>query len=162
MVSQMLCNSYVNSLYSSSLGNHTVLRSRECILEGSQLHWADRVFYDGKVYLTLDHTGTWRAHGPEALAFKAVWDREEPSTQTESTHLREGCINLMRELMLSEEPSGCCSFLLLTAHFVTYHLELEFVKSNDDMLPTKYVFETTPLLMLQYLCCGTDFNLNFL
>lgn len=89
----------------SVMRNHTVLRSRECILEGSQLHWADRVFYDGKVYLTLDHTGTWRAHGPEALAFKAVWDREEPSTQTESTHLREGCINLMRELMLSEEPS---------------------------------------------------------
>ncbi|TNN40606.1 hypothetical protein EYF80_049222 [Liparis tanakae] len=90
----------------SVMRNHTVLRSRECILEGSQLHWADRVFYDGKVYLTLDHTGTWTAHGPEALAFKAAWDREEPSTQTERTHLREGCINLMRELMLSEEPSG--------------------------------------------------------
>ncbi|XP_068557753.1 uncharacterized protein [Cebidichthys violaceus] len=87
------------------VGNHTVLRSRECILEGSQLHWADRVFYDGKVYLTLDHTDTWTAHVPEALAFKAVWDQEEQRTKTERTHLQDRCIKLMRELMLSEEQS---------------------------------------------------------
>ncbi|XP_068427823.1 uncharacterized protein [Clinocottus analis] len=90
----------------SVMRNHTVLRSRECILEGSQLHWADRVFYDGKVYLALDHTGTWTAYGPEALAFKAAWDREERRTKTERTHLQEGCVQLMRELMLSEEQSG--------------------------------------------------------
>ncbi|XP_034411368.1 uncharacterized protein LOC117746388 [Cyclopterus lumpus] len=89
----------------SVMRNNTVLRSRECIREGIQLHWADRVFLDGKVYLTLDHTGTWTAHGPEALSFKAVWDREEQRTQTERTHLQEGCIKLMRELMLSEELS---------------------------------------------------------
>ncbi|XP_075953954.1 uncharacterized protein LOC142956316 [Anarhichas minor] len=89
----------------SVMRNHTVLRSRECILEGSQLHWADRVFYDGKVYLNLDHTDTWTAHVPEALAFKAVWDQEEQRTKTEGTHLQERCIKLMRELMLSEEQS---------------------------------------------------------
>ncbi|XP_031711046.1 uncharacterized protein LOC116387799 [Anarrhichthys ocellatus] len=89
----------------SVMRNHTVLRSRECILEGSQLHWADRVFYDGKVYLNLDNTDTWTAHVPEALAFKAMWDQEEQRTKTEGTHLQERCIKLMRELMLSEEQS---------------------------------------------------------
>ncbi|XP_059200660.1 uncharacterized protein LOC131980434 [Centropristis striata] len=91
----------------SVLGNHTVLRSRECILEGSQLHWADRVFCDGKVYLTLDHTDTWTAHVPEALVFKVLWEREEQQrTKTERTHLQEGCIKLMRELKLSVEEPG--------------------------------------------------------
>lgn len=89
----------------SVLINHTVLRSRECILEGSKLHWADRVFYDGKVYLTLDHTDTWTAHVPEALAFKVLWDQEGQRTKTERTHLQEGCVKLMRELRLSEEQS---------------------------------------------------------
>ncbi|XP_074507374.1 uncharacterized protein LOC141777221 [Sebastes fasciatus] len=89
----------------SVLINHTVLRSRECILEGSKLHWTDRVFYDGKVYLTLDHTDTWTANVPEALAFKVLWDQEEQRTKTERTNLQEGCVKLMRELRLSEEKS---------------------------------------------------------
>ncbi|XP_037644139.1 uncharacterized protein LOC119499024 [Sebastes umbrosus] len=89
----------------SILINHTVLRSRECILEGSKLHWTDRVFYDGKVYLTLDHTDTWTANVPEALAFKVLWDQEEQRTKTERTNLQEGCVKLMRELRLSEEKS---------------------------------------------------------
>ncbi|XP_070830810.1 uncharacterized protein [Chaetodon trifascialis] len=87
------------------LRNHTVLRSRECILEGSELHWADRVFYDGKVYLTLDHNDTWTAHIPQALALKVLWDQEAQHTRMARIRLQEGCIKLMRELKLSEEQS---------------------------------------------------------
>ncbi|XP_071346978.1 uncharacterized protein [Trachinotus anak] len=87
----------------SVLTNHTVLHSRECILEGSQLHWTDRVFYDGKVYLTLDHTGTWTAQVPQALALKELWDQEMQHTRTGGTHLQDECIKLIRELKLSEE-----------------------------------------------------------
>ncbi|XP_060940704.1 uncharacterized protein LOC133018365 [Limanda limanda] len=90
----------------SVLRNHTVLRSRECILEGSELHWTDRVFYDGKVYLTLDHSDTWTAHVPQALAIKVLWDQEEERTRSERIRLQEGCIRLMRELKLSTEQSG--------------------------------------------------------
>lgn len=89
----------------SVLRNHTVLRSRECILEGSQLHWTDRVVCDGKVYLTLDRTDTWTAHVPQALALKELWDQEVQRTKTERVRLQEGCIKLMRELRLSVEPS---------------------------------------------------------
>ncbi|XP_035525985.1 uncharacterized protein LOC118334246 [Morone saxatilis] len=87
----------------SPMINLTVLRSRECILEGSQLHWNDRVFCDGKLYLTLDHTDTWTAHVPQALALKALWDQEVQRTRTDRIHLQEGCIKLMSELRLSEE-----------------------------------------------------------
>ncbi|XP_019959730.1 uncharacterized protein [Paralichthys olivaceus] len=90
----------------SVLRNHTVLRSRECILEGSELHWTDRVFFDGKVCLTLDHTDTWKAHAPEALAIKMLWDQEEQHTREERIRLQSGCIKLMRELKLSGEQSG--------------------------------------------------------
>lgn len=87
----------------SALRNHTLLRSRECILEGSQLHWTDRVFYDGKVFLTLDHSDTWTAHAPQALALKELWDQEAQRTKMERIRLQEGCIKLMRELRLSVE-----------------------------------------------------------
>ncbi|CAK6966887.1 uncharacterized protein LOC128369646 [Scomber scombrus] len=90
----------------TELRNYTVLRSRECILEGSQLHWTDRVLYDGEVYLTLDHNDTWTAHIPQALALKVLWDQAEQRTRTERIRLQEGCIKLMRELKLSEEQSG--------------------------------------------------------
>lgn len=93
-------------LLSHSLGNHTILRSRECILEGSQLHWTDRVFYDGEVYLTLDHNDVWTAHKLQALTLKALWDQAEQRTRPEGIHLQEGCIKLMRELKLSEQQSG--------------------------------------------------------
>nr|XP_040026909.1 uncharacterized protein LOC120815897 [Gasterosteus aculeatus aculeatus] len=89
----------------SVMRDHTVLRSRECIVEGSLLHWADRVFYDGEVYLTLDHGGGWTPRVPEALAFKVVWEQQEQRTKRETSHLHEGCIKLMRELMLSQEQS---------------------------------------------------------
>lgn len=88
--------------HTAVLKNHTVLRSRECILEGSQLHWADRVFYDGTVYLTLDHTDVWTAHAPQALALKALWDEARRHTKAERLRLQEGCITLMKELKLSE------------------------------------------------------------
>ncbi|XP_051261773.1 uncharacterized protein LOC127366653 [Dicentrarchus labrax] len=89
----------------SPMINLTVTRSRECILEGSQLHWADRVFCDGKLYLTLDHTDTWMAHVPQARALKALWDQEVQRTRMDRIHLQEGCTKLMRELRLSEEQS---------------------------------------------------------
>lgn len=89
----------------SGLRNHTVLRSRECILEGSQLHWTDRVFFDGKVYLTLDHYDTWTAHVPQAQDLKLLWDQDVQRARTERILLKEGCINLMRELKLSGEQS---------------------------------------------------------
>uniref|UniRef100_UPI0037E8E1EA uncharacterized protein n=1 Tax=Semicossyphus pulcher TaxID=241346 RepID=UPI0037E8E1EA len=89
----------------SVLINHTLLRSRECVLEGSQLHWTDRVFCDGKLCLTLDHTDTWTAQIPEALALKLLWDQEVQRTRMERVRLQEGCIKLMKELRLSEEQS---------------------------------------------------------
>lgn len=87
----------------TELGNHTVLRSRECILEGNQLHWTDRVFYDGKVHLSLDTTDIWSAHVPQAQVLKTQWDQEVERTRMERIHLQEGCIKLMKQLKLSEE-----------------------------------------------------------
>lgn len=87
----------------AELRNHTVLRSRECILEGSQLHWTDRVFYDGKVHLSLDSSGTWTAHVPQAQILKSQWDHEAERTKMEKAHLQEGCIQLMKEFKFSQE-----------------------------------------------------------
>lgn len=83
------------------------------------MHWTDRVFYDGKVYLYLDRTDTWTAHMPQALALKGLWDQEAQGTKTERIRLQEGCIKLMRELRLSEEQSGKCSVRLLRTNLVT-------------------------------------------
>lgn len=109
IIKTMLPNADLPALTSvnktSVLRNCTVLRSRECILEGSQLHWTDRVFCDGKVYLTLNHTDTWIAHEPQALALKVLFDQDVQRTKTERIHLQEGCIKLMRELRLSVEQS---------------------------------------------------------
>ncbi|XP_008283974.1 uncharacterized protein LOC103360097 [Stegastes partitus] len=90
----------------SAMGNHTVLHSRECVLEGSQLHWVDRVFYDGKVYLTLDHNDMWTVHEPQALTLKVLLEQEMRRTKAERIHLQESCVKLMRELRLSEERSA--------------------------------------------------------
>ncbi|XP_072296499.1 uncharacterized protein [Eucyclogobius newberryi] len=87
----------------AELRNHTVLRSRECILEGSQLHWTDRVFYDGKVHLSLESSGTWTAHGPQAQVLKAKWDQEAERTKVERLRLQEGCIQLMKEIKFTQE-----------------------------------------------------------
>lgn len=87
----------------AGLRNHTVLRSRECILEGSQLHWNDRVFYDGKIHLTMDSSGTWTAQVPQAQVLKAQWDQETERTRMEKVRLQEGCIQLMKELKFSQE-----------------------------------------------------------
>ncbi|XP_061587105.1 uncharacterized protein LOC133451957 [Cololabis saira] len=89
----------------SALKDHTILRSRECILEGAQLHWTDRVFYDGTVYLTLDHNDTWTAQVSHALALKVLWDLEVRRTKTERISLQEGCLHLMRELNLANQQS---------------------------------------------------------
>ena len=87
-------------------GNHTVLRSRECILEGSQLHWTDRLLYDGEVHLSLDSSGAWTAHVPQAQVLKSQWKQEEERIRVEKVRLQEGCIKLMKELKFSQEQSG--------------------------------------------------------
>lgn len=71
------------------------------------------MLYDGKVYLSLDHTDTWTAQVPQALALKVLWDQEPQLTGTERIRLQEGCIKLMKELRLSGESSGKYSFWLL-------------------------------------------------
>ncbi|XP_039999087.1 uncharacterized protein LOC120798676 [Xiphias gladius] len=105
ILADVLLPTLITGNQTSALRNHTFLRSRECILEGSQLHWNDRVFYDGKVYLTLDHNDAWIAHVPRALALKLLWDQEVQHTRTERIRLQEGCIKLMRELKLSQGQS---------------------------------------------------------
>lgn len=89
--------------YTSPLRNQTLLRSRECVMEGSQLQWTDRVFCDGKLCLTLDHTDTWRAEIPQAMALKLLLNQEVHRTRMERIHLQEGCMELMKELRLSQE-----------------------------------------------------------
>ncbi|MEQ2263486.1 hypothetical protein XENORESO_008328 [Xenotaenia resolanae] len=95
----------ISNNQTSALKNHTILRSRECIIEGSRLHWADRMFCDGKVFLTLEHNNTWTAHVPEAAALKKQWDQETEHSKRERSCLQEGCILLTKELKLSEEQS---------------------------------------------------------
>ncbi|XP_076000842.1 uncharacterized protein LOC142994057 [Genypterus blacodes] len=106
IIQTMSASALLNSINQTAvMKNHTVLRSRECILEGSRLHCSDRVFYDKKVYLTLEQTDTWTAHIPQALDIKPLWDKEVEHTGKGSRHLQEGCLRLMRELRLSEEQS---------------------------------------------------------
>ncbi|XP_061550582.1 uncharacterized protein LOC133411852 [Phycodurus eques] len=83
--------------------NHTILRSRDCVLEGSELHWTDRVFYSGSLYLSLDHGGAWVAHTPQATALKASWVQAVGSSARECIRLQDACVNLMGKLKLSEE-----------------------------------------------------------
>ncbi|KAF7653013.1 hypothetical protein LDENG_00088200 [Lucifuga dentata] len=107
IIQSILADAVLNNVNQTAvMKNHTVLHSRECILEGSQLHWADRILCDGTVYLTLGQTGMWTAHLPEAVDLKALWDQEVERTRRERIHLQEGCIKLMKELRLSEEESG--------------------------------------------------------
>lgn len=87
----------------AELRNHTVLRSRECILEGSQLHWTDRVFYDGKVHLSLDSSGIWRTLVLQAEVLKTQWNQKAEQTRMEKARLQEGCIELMKELKFSQK-----------------------------------------------------------
>ncbi|XP_054625513.1 uncharacterized protein LOC129177919 isoform X2 [Dunckerocampus dactyliophorus] len=89
----------------SLLQNQTVLRSRDCILEGSELQWRDRVFFDGMVYLSLNHNGDWTPHTQQAVALKALWERVGRSSVVETLQLQDKCMNLMRKLKLSEEQS---------------------------------------------------------
>ncbi|MEQ2179134.1 hypothetical protein GOODEAATRI_021498 [Goodea atripinnis] len=72
---------------------------------GSRLHWADRMFCDGKVFLTLEHNNTWTAHVPEAAVLKKQWDQETEHSKRERSRLQRGCILLTKELKLSEEQS---------------------------------------------------------
>ena len=113
---------FVDALLSE---DHNILRSRECILEGPQLHWTDRVFYDGKVYLTLEHNDTWTAHVPQAVALKELWDQEMPRTRTERIQLQEGCVQLMKELRLSDQQSGMFSSRH-SENFKTFNMKFIF------------------------------------
>ncbi|XP_022058308.1 uncharacterized protein LOC110956870 [Acanthochromis polyacanthus] len=106
MSSDALLPALLSSNNTSALSNHTILHSRECILEGSRLHWTDRVFYDGKVCLTLDHHDIWTVHEPQALTLKELWDQEVERIKAERVNLQESCVRLMRELRLSEEQSA--------------------------------------------------------
>lgn len=94
------------SILSHFLANHIVLRERECILEGTRVQWTDRVFYDGTVFLSLDHTDNWTPHVPQAQGLKDLLEQAEQQTAIERIPLEEGCARLMRELRLSEEQSG--------------------------------------------------------
>lgn len=85
--------------------NHIVLRERECILEGTHVQWTDRVFCDGTVFLSLDHTDNWTPHVPQALALKDLLEQAERQTTLEKIRLEERCARLMRELRFSEEQS---------------------------------------------------------
>ncbi|XP_017277916.1 uncharacterized protein si:dkeyp-13a3.10 [Kryptolebias marmoratus] len=89
----------------SALRHQTILRSQECIQEGPRLRWTDRMFYDGKVYLSLEHNDTWTAHVPQAVALKALLDEQVERTRAERIRLQEGCTQLMKNLKLSEEQS---------------------------------------------------------
>ncbi|KAM9790186.1 uncharacterized protein LOC133165447 isoform X2 [Syngnathus typhle] len=86
--------------------NHTVLRSRDCILEGLELYWADRVFYDGLPYLSRDRGGAWIAHTPQATALKASWVQALGNPGREGISLQDQCVNLVQKLDLSGEHSG--------------------------------------------------------
>lgn len=106
-VKLILKNGHICKFPSSlPLGNCTVLHSRECILEGSELHWTDRVFCDGEVYLTLGPNDTWTPHVPQAIALQVLWDQELGHTREERIRLQEACFMLMRELGLSVKTSG--------------------------------------------------------
>lgn len=83
-----------------------LLYSRECILEGSQLHWTDRVFLDGKVSLTLDHSDSWKAHNKQAYFLKLLLDQEMQNKRKGRINLQDECNKLMTELKLSEEHLG--------------------------------------------------------
>ncbi|XP_077381944.1 uncharacterized protein LOC144021735 [Festucalex cinctus] len=89
----------------SASSNHTILRSRNCVLEGSELHWTDQVFYDESLYLSLDHRGVWVAHTPQAAVLKASWVQALESSAREGIRLQDACINLMEKLKLSEDRS---------------------------------------------------------
>ncbi|XP_029931326.1 uncharacterized protein LOC115375882 [Myripristis murdjan] len=84
--------------------NQTVLRLRECKLEGSQVHWSDRVMLDGNVQLTLNQWDRWTAQTPQAIALKTLWEQDPARTRRERIHLQEGCVKLMTELRLSAKP----------------------------------------------------------
>ncbi|XP_075877496.1 uncharacterized protein LOC142885180 [Nelusetta ayraudi] len=85
--------------------NHIIVRERECILEGTHVQWTDRVFYDGTVFLSLDHTDNWTPHVPQAQGLKDLLEQAEQQTTIERIRLEEGCARLVRELRLSEEQS---------------------------------------------------------
>lgn len=93
------------SVSSHFLANHIVLRERECILEGTRVKWADRVFCDGAIFLSLDRADNWTPHVPQALGLKGLLEQAEQQA-TNNIRLAEGCARLMKELKLSEQHSG--------------------------------------------------------
>lgn len=105
-------------MLSHFLANHSVLRERECILEGTRVQWTDRVFCDGTVYLSLDHTDRWTPHVPQALDLKDLLEKAEQQNTIARIRLGEACARLMRELRLSEEHLGELSRLITFAELV--------------------------------------------
>ncbi|XP_061835879.1 uncharacterized protein [Nerophis lumbriciformis] len=97
MSADLLALRLLSGNQSALLRNQSYLWSRDCTQEGSELQRTDRFFYDGVVYLSLNHNGTWTAHTPQAAALKALWERVARSS------LEDECMILMRELKLSEE-----------------------------------------------------------
>ncbi|KAK7945634.1 hypothetical protein WMY93_001362 [Mugilogobius chulae] len=67
------------------------------------LHWTDRVFYDGKVHLSLESSDTWIAHVPQAQVLKAKWDQDAERTKMERVRLQKGCDQLMKELKFTQD-----------------------------------------------------------
>ncbi|XP_013886706.1 uncharacterized protein si:dkeyp-13a3.10 [Austrofundulus limnaeus] len=96
---------------SPQMEHRAILRSRDCIQEGPRPHWTDRMFYDGKVYLSLEHNDTWTAHVPQAMALKVLLDEQVERTRAERVRLQEGCIQLMKKLSLSQELPASSSGL---------------------------------------------------
>lgn len=145
------------NMSSHFLANHIVLRERECILEGTQVQWTDRVFCDGTIFLSLDRTDNWTAHVPQALPLKGLLEQAEQQA-TNYIRLEEGCARLMRELKLSEEHSGehvyidvekeshlnqLKRFFLLFFFFLFCHHAFGFVDMHLLFLFFPFSFQTT-------------------
>ncbi|XP_023821264.1 uncharacterized protein LOC111949102 isoform X2 [Oryzias latipes] len=95
-----------------ALKGHIIVCHQECILEGHQLHWTDRVFYNGTVYLSLEPNGTWTALVAQAMVLKGILEPNGHHTESESTRLQNGCMQLMKELKFSDKPSGSGIFFI--------------------------------------------------
>lgn len=117
-------------------GDHTVLRSRDCILQGPELYWRDRVFCNESLYLSLDHGGAWIAHTRQATALKAAWVQALESSAKEGIFLQETCVDLMEKLKLSEKQSGGVE-LFRAYSWVTKQIHpfaFPFVEANHSYL----------------------------
>lgn len=87
--------------------NHSLLRTRQCRIQGSQVYLSDHILYNGRLSLALDGvTDTWTSEAPEAHALKLIWNQNLERTRQERMQLQEGCIKLMKQLTPSESKTG--------------------------------------------------------